>query len=255
MKEGFREEYFEQLAGIEARHFWFRSRNRLIIWALGRYFPDARSFLEIGCGTGFVLAGIERAFPEWRLRGGEFYPAGLQSASRRVKRAELLQMDARDIPFSDEIDVVGAFDVLEHILEDEMVLSQLYQALHRGGGAILTVPQHSFLWSSWDTISCHQRRYSQKELVVKMERAGFRIVRITSFFALLLPLLILSRLGSRSGTDATGIGKEPDLDAEFGLPRFLNSSFEKVCTIERAMLKCGFSFPAGGSLLCVAMKD
>lgn len=255
MKEGFREEYFEQLAGIEARHFWFRSRNRLIIWALGRYFPDARSFLEIGCGTGFVLAGIERAFPEWRLRGGEFYPAGLQSASRRVKRAELQQMDARDIPFTDEIDVVGAFDVLEHIHEDEKVLSQMFQALRQRGGVILTVPQHSFLWSSWDAISCHQRRYSRKELVTKMERAGFRIVRITSFFSLLLPLLVLSRLRSRSGTDPTDSGKEADLDAEFGLPRFLNSSFMMVCGMERAMIRSGFSFPAGGSLLCVAVKD
>jgi len=37
---------------VEWRHFWFAARNELIAWALSRFFPEARSFLEVGCGTG-----------------------------------------------------------------------------------------------------------------------------------------------------------------------------------------------------------
>ena len=67
--EGFKPEYFASLAQLEAGNFWFRSRNALIVWALRKYFPAARSFLEVGCGTGFVLSGIARAFPEAELTG------------------------------------------------------------------------------------------------------------------------------------------------------------------------------------------
>src|SRR5512134_4079567 len=62
--EGFDGSYFSGLAELEAGNFWFRSRNQLVIWALRRYFPHAKSFMEIGCGTGFVLSGIQQALPD-----------------------------------------------------------------------------------------------------------------------------------------------------------------------------------------------
>ena len=64
-------------------------------------------------------------------------------------------MDARRIPFEDEFDVIGAFDVLEHIKEDEQVLVQMHRAVKSGGGIMLTVPQHMFLWSEQDVQAHH----------------------------------------------------------------------------------------------------
>jgi hypothetical protein len=60
---GFKPEYFAKLARFEEGNFWFRARNRLIQWALGNHFPDARSFFEVGCGTGFVLKGVRERLP------------------------------------------------------------------------------------------------------------------------------------------------------------------------------------------------
>src|SRR5712671_302402 len=119
---GFEASYFPGLAALEAGNFWFRSRNRLIAWALRHYFPEAERFLEIGCGTGFVLSGINDAFPEINLHGSEIFSSGLSFAAERLPKAQLFQMDARRIPFEEEFDVVGAFDVIEHIKEDEQVL-------------------------------------------------------------------------------------------------------------------------------------
>ena len=116
---GFKPEYFARLAAIEQGHFWFRARNELIQWALCNYFPSAGSFFEIGCGTGFVLTGIRQNFPRMRLVGSEIFVDGLVFAKARLPEVELYQMDARRIPFEDEFDVVGAFDVLEHLVEDE----------------------------------------------------------------------------------------------------------------------------------------
>lgn len=246
--DGFDAEYFAPLARLEAGHFWFRSRNRLLIWVLRRYFPHANSVLEIGCGTGFVLAGIQREFPDLLLSGSELFSEGLSHARKRLPGVTLLQMDARHIPFESEYDVIGAFDVLEHIEDDETVLVQMCRATKPGGGMILTVPQHRFLWSVVDEYSFHQRRYSRRELVAKVERAGLEIVRTTSFVSFLLPLMMLSRVKRRKA--------EADFDpaAELEVNPILNVLLEGVLGVERALIRKGFSLPAGGSLLLVAKR-
>ena len=121
---GFKPEYFSELSRLEAGNFWFRARNELILWALRKYQPNASTFLEVGCGTGFVLSGISRTSPKIALSGSEIFLAGLSHAAKRVPSAHFMQMDARRVPFVEEFDAIGAFDVLEHIEEDEKVLRQ-----------------------------------------------------------------------------------------------------------------------------------
>jgi SAM-dependent methyltransferase len=246
--EGFEAHFFKHLAELEAGNFWFRSRNRLILWALQRYFSHAQNCLEIGCGTGFVLSGIEQNFPNLQLCASEVFTQGLAFAAQRVSTAQLFQMDARKIPFKDEFDLIGAFDVLEHIQADTEVLAQMYQAVHPGGGILLTVPQHPWLWSQADDYAHHRRRYRAIELQQKVTAAGFRVVRTTSFVSLLLPLLLASRLGQKrpqSNYDPT---------AELKIRGWLNGMLENILSWERWMIQGGVSFPAGGSLLLIAKK-
>jgi SAM-dependent methyltransferase len=245
---GFRPEYFADLAELEARHFWFRARNRLIIWALGKYCPGLSSFLEIGCGTGYVLSGIADAFPGIQIFGSEIFCAGLHIAAARQPKIAFMQMDARNIPFINEFDVIGAFDVLEHISQDEQVLGQIHQALTPGGVLLLTVPQHPWLWSSVDAYSFHVRRYAAKELSVKVRKASFGILHSTSFVFSLLPLMLLSRLAKR------GSGKGVDGRAELKISPWLNQTFESILNWEIGMIRMGFKFPVGGSRLLVARK-
>jgi SAM-dependent methyltransferase len=247
---GFREEYFAELATIEAGNFWFRARNELILWAMKTYFPDCRSFLEVGCGTGFVLSGIHAEYPSIGLSGSEIFSAGLAFAAERVPSATFYQMDARNIPFRDEFDVIGAFDVLEHIDDDEAVIAEVGDALRPGGGLIATVPQHKSLWSEQDVHAHHVRRYSAPELRRKVEAAGFEVVRMASFVSLLLPMMFASRLRMRPSKD----GSDFDALDAVRLPRPVNAALEAVMTVERTLIRRGMSFPAGGSLLLVARK-
>ena len=246
--EGFPAERYPVLARFESGNFWFRSRNKLILWILKRYFPGMKTFFEIGCGTGFVISSVASAFPDVSLSASEIDSAGLPFVRQKVERAEIFQMDARHIPFREQFDVIGAFDVIEHIEEDEEVLSQIYNACKPGGGVIITVPQHPFLWSEVDVYSCHKRRYTKNELVAKIQRAGFEIVDTISFVSLLLPLMFLSRLMTKS--------KKEDFDPmrELSLPRFLSRILEGIMDFERILIRAGLRFPAGGSLLCVGKK-
>jgi SAM-dependent methyltransferase len=239
---------FEHLPAAEERSFWFRSRNELVCWALRSYFPGGRSLLEVGCGTGFVLAGLRRCVPDLALTGGELFAAGLDAAARRVPDATLYQLDARRIPFEREFDVVGAFDVLEHVQEDEVVLGEMARAVKPGGGILLTVPQHPRLWSDVDDFSRHRRRYRAPDLRAKLERAGLEVVRLTSFVTLLLPLMAASRLRQRRGLDRF------DPLAEYRHRPLIDSALGWVMSVERSLIRLGLSPRAGGSLLAVARQ-
>ena len=204
--------------------------------------------LEIGCGTGFVLKALEDSRPESRLVGTEIHVSGLEIARRRVTaRTELIQLDARSLPFRDEFDVAGVFDVIEHIDNDEKVLREIAKALKAGGGLLVSVPHHAFLWSEIDEISKHVRRYSTSELIDKLQRCGFEIVFVTSFSSLLLPLMVFSRRVCRAGTEGL-------LFRQFLIPRWLNFLLEKILGFERFLIKSGVTFPFGGSLFLVARK-
>jgi SAM-dependent methyltransferase len=238
---------FEPLAALDQTHFWFRARAQLIVWALRRHFPRARSLLEIGCGSGSVLAAIAGALGHLRLAGSEAHASALATAARRAPAAELLQMDARRIPYRDEFDVVGAFDVIEHIEEDERVLREMLAACRPGGGVLLTVPQHAWLWSRRDVVARHRRRYERGELLGKLRAVGFERPWATSFVTLLLPLMAVSRLAQRAPRGA-------DASRELHVGRAANAALAGVMAAERALIAAGIALPAGGSLLALAYK-
>ena len=246
--DGFDPDAFDRLAALEHVSFWFRSRNRLIGWAINEYFPGASSLLEIGCGTGFVLAGLEREYPALHLAGAELHSGGLRHAAERAVNAEFFQFDARDIPFEEEFDVVGAFDVLEHIDRDEDVLAEMHRATAPGGGIVVTVPQHAALWSASDDYAEHERRYSRSELTSKVTRAGFAIRRVTSFVSLLLPLMAISRLTERLSS------RPYDPAREYDTARRADAALERIADAERWALTRGANFPVGGSLLLIASR-
>jgi SAM-dependent methyltransferase len=244
--EGFSAHFFDGLAGVEDRHFWFRARNALIAWALARYFPDAQTFLEAGCGTGQVVRSLQRARPGLRITASEAFLDGLTMAARRSAGIELVQADVRRLPWENAFDAVGAFDVIEHIVEDQEAVRQLARAVVPGGGVIVTVPQHGWLHGPVDEYSGHVRRYSRRELVGVLENAGLRVERVTSFVSVLLPALILSRALRRR--------RPVDPMEEYRLSPIVNTIGGVASAVDRVCIRAGLSLPAGGSLLAVARR-
>ncbi len=248
--DGFNPEFFHLMVEVEPSHFWFVARNAILMDVLRKYFPNPGKVLEIGCGTGFVLSGMRAAFPQASFSGSDIFTEGLAFTSQRARGTFLFQMDARRIPFAGEFDLIGAFDVLEHVEEDEAVLAQMYVACKPGGGIVLTVPQHRWLWSRVDEFAHHKRRYTRAELAEKVARAGFRVEYATSFVSLLLPLMLASR-----GMKKSGANMDEQMEA-VGLKvgRLTNAVLRAIMRVEQGMIRLGLSFPWGGSLLLVARK-
>lgn len=248
-EEGYKSDYYDDYASVEEDHFWFKARRDLIIFFLKRYAATMSSFLEIGCGTGYVMAAIKKEFPNRFLCGSEMLTSALMYASSKNTSIDLIQMDAKNIPYRNEFDCIGAFDVLEHIKEDETVLKEAFSALTKNGKIILTVPQHTWLWSAMDDYACHERRYEPGEMEKKLETAGFKITRSTSFMFFLLPAMALSRFMQKDKT-----AENYDTKSEVNPPKLINILFYLILKLELLLIKTNINFPAGGTRLIIAHK-
>jgi SAM-dependent methyltransferase len=246
--QGYDPRFFERLAAVEARSFWFQARNQLIVHLVSQVVRPGDRFLEVGCGTGFVLSALSRECG-LQVTGAEQFPEALEHARRRLPEASFALVDATRMPYAQAFDGVGAFDVLEHISYDLEAMRGLRQAVRVGGHVFITVPQHRWLWSAFDDRSRHVRRYSRGELASKVLKVGLTPVRTTSFVTSLLPIMALARRRART--------LRPDYDPISGLiaPPAVDRVVRGALAAELKLIRRGVNLPAGGSLVLVARRD
>ena len=251
--EGFVAENFPLLVAGEERNFWFVSRNELIRWLVERHAAHAGRVLELGCGTGFALKALRQALPTALIAGSELHSRGLVTArERHGEDVELIQMDARHCHLADTLDLVCAFDVLEHIPQDELVLAEIRRILKPGGIFIASVPQHPWMWSTVDDVALHQRRYRRGELARKATAAGLRPLYQSSFTTLAFPLMMAVRLLERLRTQKQSLAELSD--AQLHVPPAGNSALLALARIEQALRRVGVPLPFGGSQILVAQR-
>jgi ubiquinone/menaquinone biosynthesis C-methylase UbiE len=236
----------DDLQSAESWHFWFQARSRLVRWMIGTRFRAARSVLDIGCGSGFVLSELRRESPHLELAGCDVLRPALARARTRLDDASIFLGDATHLPLRRQFDVVLALDVIEHLDDDRAALSEMFRVTNPGGGVLVTVPQHQWLWSAVDEFSRHRRRYSRADLVGKMRAAGFVMLRCTSLFSATLPLMALSRLWRPRGAF--------DPTRELRISRAMNIAAEALIAPEWLLARSGFSMPLGSTLVVMARR-
>jgi SAM-dependent methyltransferase len=253
---GYDASLFDDLARVEDRHFWFRARN-VLLYELAKKLSSGLKpgylVLEVGCGTGNVLNVLHRACAGGLVIGMERYFDGLPHARRRYA-GPLVQGDARDLPFGKKFELVGMFDVLEHIPEERETLLSLRELLAPGGRLILTVPAHQFLWSHFDEAAHHCRRYSAKQIQRALVDTGFAIDFVSQFMACIFPLVwTFRKLG--------GLRKRVNADKarklalqEFRIVPGINGVLASLMTAEAHWLARGHRLPFGTSLVVVARR-
>jgi SAM-dependent methyltransferase len=244
---------FDLTDKLEETSFWVRSRSRLLKKIIDKYSSQSKKtrFLEIGCGTGTFIREI-LTNGKLTITGSEIYLKGLLSAKKKLPDVEFIQFDARYDRLPESFDIIGAFDVLEHIDNDTTALSNIHKMLNEKGYFILTVPQYMFLWSRLDEIIKHKRRYSRRELLSKLEKQGFTICFCSSFLFVLFPLMLISRLRDRGQN--TVESEKMEFESKVSFPKALNWIFDKFMRIDEFLIEKGVSLPFGGSLLAIAKK-
>jgi SAM-dependent methyltransferase len=184
-----------KLAALEDAHWWYAERRHLLASAL-KGVPVGRA-LDVGAAGG----GNTRVLKElgWDAAALEYGAAGAQVAAERGVR--VLRGDATALPVRPEsLDLVVAFDVLEHIPADQDAAAEMFRVLRPGGKLLVAVPCDPRLWSAHDVAVDHVRRYTRATLTTLLQGGGFAIESMTSWNVLLRPVVMLRRK-SAAGSD------------------------------------------------------
>jgi 2-polyprenyl-3-methyl-5-hydroxy-6-metoxy-1,4-benzoquinol methylase len=144
-----------------------------------------KSILEVGCGIGNLTGLLLQAGkvvasdmnPQYLQRVGEKFES--HSNLSGVLLWDIQQDLSRDLPLS--VDTILCSNVLEHVEDDDAVLSRFYRFLPQGGRLVLLVPALKILYNTLDRELGHFRRYTKRELIEKLERNHFNICSLKYF--------------------------------------------------------------------------
>lgn len=240
--------HYRAISDVQSDHFWFRARTAMITRLVNTFGPKnyGRTFLEVGCGTGIVLAAMRKL--GFTVTGLDVNGTALTYARVSCPDARLIRKSLYSFRSSVRFGTVGAFDVLEHQSRDVLFLKRCWDLLEEGGTLFLTVPAGMWLWSPLDVLSGHKRRYEAGELREKLERAGFHIQCINYWNVLTLPWYMLFRSYTiRQKIDAA-------MDAYLRKPNvFVNTILYYVLRLEQLFFLT-FPFPRGATLVICAKK-
>ena len=211
--------------------------------------------LEVGCGTGNVLRALQRAATGGVAIGMDLEVEGLRHAQRRLDRPLLVVGDAAHPPYGVKFEVIGAFDVIEHIDDDVEVLRRLRELLTPEGRLLITVPAGPELWSYFDVAARHRRRYTVRELKSKLESAGYSIDYITPYMSVLHPLVWAGRRFAALRGRETSARPEALIQEDLRVRPWAGNVLLALLAQELRFIRRRRSLPIGTSLLAVARRS
>lgn len=234
--------FFDTFSEIESGHFWFEARNRVIAKLFHQFVDQDSSILEIGAGTCFVAAMLQKE--GYTVTVSDVHQDAAAFAQKKGID-DFILVDIGDDRFSLERSshAIGLFDVLEHVENDERALRNIHRILKENGKLILTVPAHRWLWNRSDEIAFHKRRYTLNGLTTLLNTSGFQVLEGRYFFTLLIPFFFLRKCALFHSRTIFGSK----------LPPFINSFFSRILHVDN-LLQRHFKFPVGGSIAIVAKK-
>jgi SAM-dependent methyltransferase len=234
---------YDRMAELDQRHWWYRARRKVLASLIARAVkprPGSR-ILEVGCGTGHNFPMLQ-AFGT--VEAIEVDPAAREMAEQRLGRpVGSAPLPALDGVADGAFDLIGSFDVIEHIKDDRAALAGIARCLRPAGKFVMTVPAHQWMWSAHDVVNHHHRRYSKAGLEALFEGSPLKLEKIGYLNSLLFPVAVAARAAGRL------TGKDDGDDTLPSAP--LNAALEAVFAQE-ARLIGRVPLPPGLSLWAVA---
>ncbi len=233
---------------VEGSHWWFVGRRAILESFLQQIHSrlatrdSSLKILDVGCGTG---ANLEMLSQFGEAEGVDVSDDALEFCRQKGLKAQ--KGLAEFLPFPDEtFDITTALDVVEHLDDDLAGLREMHRVTKCGGYSLIFVPAFMWLWGVQDDISNHRIRYTKRQIVERLEAAGYTVERATyANFTFFAPVL-----GGRTLIRLTGIKPESENNINISA---LNGLFGKIFSAERFWLK-NLNFPFGVSIIITARK-
>ena len=251
-------DYYKEYYDLERQHWWFVAREKIIsnylkkIIAAKIVTKQDLKILNVGCGPGRSSQYLS-SFGE--VTSIEYDKDCCEFASERTG-LQIINGSITALPFQDEMfDLACAFDVIEHVEDDELAVSEMKRVTKKEGVIFITVPTFMSLWSHHDVINHHFRRYKlgQIEKLFAAEKNGNAIFR-SYFNFFLFPVIYLVRKVSnllQFSKKRPGSGS----DFEAFKPGFLNNVLFSVMYFESKFINNNIKLPFGVSLLYLWKKN
>lgn len=236
---------FDRMAEFDNSHWWYQGRRKILDAVISDHvkLPDQAHILEVGCGTGHNLHMLARHGVVDAL---EIDDTAREIASQRLGRP------VADAPLPalpgvkrNHYEMIGLFDVLEHIEDDVSALTELGKCLSPTGKLLLTVPAFPWMWTAHDEIHHHHRRYSKAALQKAIAEAGLKVEMISSFNSILFPVAAISRLWNKVTRKTVSDDGQP--------APIINGVLKHVFAIERYLVG-RVPMPPGVSLMVIASR-
>lgn len=140
---------------------------------VSRILPDGvTDILEVGCGQGALGARLAQRYHYVGVEPDEASSGVARQRVAALGRGEVRQASVAELG-DERFDLVCAFEVLEHIEDDEAALTEWAARLRPGGWVLLSVPAYQRRFSAADTLVGHFRRYDPPVLADLLRRCGF----------------------------------------------------------------------------------
>lgn len=152
------------MARVEADHWYYAGKRDLVRRWIARARPaqPEDTLLDCGAGTGRFAREMEA---HCRVLVLDDHEEALRLLRAQFRPEQVLSLAGDRVPLPDAaLDYVTALDVLEHVPDDQAVVDGFARLLKPGGLAVVTVPASMALWSDWDTVLHHFRRYARPQL-------------------------------------------------------------------------------------------
>ena len=235
--------------------YWHRARREILHKLLMSCYtksPSSARLLDVGCGMGYELDFFQKRLQKTEMLGMDISLGAVKFGKENYK-GYWCQGSATQVPFNSQaFDILMCLDVLEHLEDDKAILRECNRVCKPGGLLVVSVPACKFLWSAFDDLVSHKRRYYKNELADKLKEANFEIQRISYAFFTFLPILFLAR-GLKKVFVPKKSAKEKAI-SELKKPNFLIDAIMYLFLKPEIMLSRKVNFPIGSSLMCVAKK-
>lgn len=246
------QDYYKEYYDLGRKHWCFLAREKIISNYIQKLIDEKTiknqdlKILNVGCGPG---RSSEYLSSFGNVVSIEYDKECCEFAAEKTG-LEIIHGSITELPFEDNLfDLVCAFDVIEHVEDDQLAVNELKRVAKKGALVLITVPAFNSLWSHHDVINHHFRRYKSQEVIHLFEKvADGKRIYVTYFNFFLFPFIYFIRKGSnlfKSGKNRTGSGS----DFEAFKPGILNSFFYNLMYFESRFINKRTRLPFGVSIL------